>query len=48
MLIIVSIMLPLECLMITLYNGNKRNYYASVRKRNYYNSVKNRYAYASL
>ena len=39
MLIIVSIMLPLECLMLTLHNGKKRNYYASVNKRNAYASL---------
>ena len=48
MLMIVRIMLPLACLMLTLHNGKKRNYYASVKKRNNYSSVKNRYAYASL
>ena len=32
--IIVSNMLPLASLMLTLNNGKKRNYYASVKKRN--------------
>ena len=48
MLMIVSIMIPLACLMLTLHNGKKRNYYASVKKHNHYASVKNRNAYASL
>ena len=37
---IVSIILLLVCLMLTLHNGKKRDYYASVKKRNYYASVK--------
>ena len=48
MLIMLRIMLLLACLMITLNNGKKRNYYASVNKRNHYSSVKKRNAYASL
>ena len=48
MLIIVSIMIPLACRMLTLHNVKKRDYYASVKKRNYYASVKKRNAYASL
>ena len=48
MLIMLRIMLPLACLMLTLHNGKKRNYYASVKKRNHYASVKKRNAYASL
>ena len=48
MLMIVSIMLPLACLMLTLHNGKKRNYYVPVQTHNYYASVKKRNAYASL
>ena len=48
MLIVLRIMLPLASIMLTLHNGKKRNYYASVYKRNHYASVNNRYAYASL
>ena len=32
MLIMVSNMIPLACLMLTLNNGKKRNYYDSVKK----------------
>ena len=48
MLMVVSIMLLLACLMLTLNNVKKRDYYASIKKRNYYASVKKRNAYASL
>ena len=48
MLIMLRIMLPLACLMLTLHDRQKRNYYASVKKRNNYASVKKRNAYASL
>ena len=39
MLMIVSIMIPLACLMLTLHNIKKRDYYASVKKRNGYASL---------
>ena len=48
MLIVLRMMIPLASLILMLYNGNKHNYYASVKKRNHYASVKDRYAYASL
>ena len=48
MLMIVSIMLPLACLMLTLHNVKKLNCYASVKKRNYDAFVKKCNAYASL
>ena len=48
MLIMLRIIFPLACLMITLHNRKKRNNYASIKKRNNYASVKKRNAYASL
>ena len=48
MLMIVSIMLPLACLMLMLHNLKKHDYYASVIKRNDYAYVKKRNSYASL
>ena len=51
MLIVLRIMLLLECLMLTLHNGKKRNYYASVKKGYHYallNNEKKRNYYASV
>ena len=48
MITLLRIMLALASLMLTLHNGKRRNYYASVKKRYAYASVKKHYAYASL